>query len=153
MHSHQPPALFSARLASKLAAFALSALVVLPIPLHAQTAECDRLQATIASLPRGESGGGDRYVRAASKQRGEIDRTVGYARSLGCEKRGIIIFGQEPTAECGGINAQIQRMRANPRDWTLADLQSVAKRHGLIWRHTGGSHCIFVERVLVFEQF
>ena len=38
----------------------------------------------------------------------------------------------------------IQRMRANPRNWTLADLQSVAKRHSLTWRHDGGSHCIFV---------
>jgi len=38
----------------------------------------------------------------------------------------------------------IQRMHANPRDWALADLQSVAKRHGLTWRHEGGSHCIFI---------
>ena len=37
----------------------------------------------------------------------------------------------------------IQRMRANPRDWTLADLQTVARRNHIAWRHAGGSHCIF----------
>jgi hypothetical protein len=35
-------------------------------------------------------------------------------------------------------------MRGNPRDWTLAQLQAVARRHGIDWRHAGGSHCVFV---------
>jgi hypothetical protein len=38
----------------------------------------------------------------------------------------------------------IQRMRTNPRDWTLADLQAVARRNDITWRHDGGSHCIFM---------
>ena len=35
-------------------------------------------------------------------------------------------------------------MRRNPRDWQLAQLQSVAGQHGIDWRHQGGSHCVFV---------
>lgn len=35
-------------------------------------------------------------------------------------------------------------MRRSPRDWTLAELQSIARRHGVAWRHDGGSHCVFV---------
>ena len=35
-------------------------------------------------------------------------------------------------------------MRRNPLDWQLAQLQSVAKQHGIDWRHDGGSHCVFV---------
>ena len=116
---------YLARLRRGLAAFFLAAWAFLPVPLFAQNAECDRLQATIASLPRGESGGGDRYVRAAGKQRGEIERTVAYAHSLGCDKRGIFNFGDEPPAQCGGLNAQIQRMRAN-----LAQLESQAGAAG-----------------------
>lgn len=33
-------------------------------------------------------------------------------------------------------------MRANPRDWRLRELQTVAKRRGITW-HMTGSHCIF----------
>lgn len=35
-------------------------------------------------------------------------------------------------------------MRGNALDWTIAQLQSVAKQHGIDWRHDSGSHCIFV---------
>ena len=38
----------------------------------------------------------------------------------------------------------ILRMQANPRDWTLAELQVVARRSGITWRHEGGSHCVFI---------
>ena len=35
-------------------------------------------------------------------------------------------------------------MRANPRDWRLDQLQTIAKQHGMDWRHDGTSHCVFV---------
>jgi hypothetical protein len=38
----------------------------------------------------------------------------------------------------------LQAMRTNPLDWTLAQLQTVARQHGLDWRHEGSSHCVFV---------
>lgn len=38
----------------------------------------------------------------------------------------------------------IAAMRRNPRDWQLDQLQTVARQHGVDWRHDGGSHCVFV---------
>jgi hypothetical protein len=38
----------------------------------------------------------------------------------------------------------LEAMRSNPSGWTLAGLQTVARRHGIDWRHRGGSHCVFV---------
>jgi hypothetical protein len=35
-------------------------------------------------------------------------------------------------------------MRRNALDWQLAQLQTVARQHGIDWRHDGGSHCVFV---------
>ena len=37
----------------------------------------------------------------------------------------------------------LDQMRANPRDWRIADLEAVAKRQGLTVRKPGGSHVIF----------
>ena len=38
----------------------------------------------------------------------------------------------------------LSAMRSNPLDWTIRDLQVIAARHGVSWRDTGGSHCIFI---------
>jgi hypothetical protein len=38
----------------------------------------------------------------------------------------------------------LQAMRANPRDWRLEQLQTVARQHGIDWRHQGTSHCYFM---------
>ena len=36
-------------------------------------------------------------------------------------------------------------MRRNPLDdWQLAQLQSVARQHGIDWRHDATSHCVFI---------
>ena len=35
-------------------------------------------------------------------------------------------------------------MRRNPLDWQIADLQAVAGKQGLDWRHQKSSHCVFV---------
>jgi hypothetical protein len=35
-------------------------------------------------------------------------------------------------------------MRRNPNDWCLAELKTVARQHGVNWRHQTISSCIFV---------
>ena len=35
-------------------------------------------------------------------------------------------------------------MRRTLLDWQITQLQTVAKQHGIDWRHAGGSHCVFV---------
>lgn len=37
-----------------------------------------------------------------------------------------------------------EAMCRNPRDWRLEQMQTVAKQHGIDWRHDGTSHCVFV---------
>ena len=38
----------------------------------------------------------------------------------------------------------LQAMRRQPLDWRIEQLQTVARQHGIDWRHDGGSHCVFV---------
>jgi hypothetical protein len=38
----------------------------------------------------------------------------------------------------------LEAMRRSSLDWSLGDLQAVARSRGVGWRHKGGSHCIFV---------
>jgi hypothetical protein len=87
-------------------------------PAAAQRVDCDRLRAQIASLGRGGGGG---YAAAAQKQRAELGRTVVYARSIGCDRRRVFIFGDDPPPQCGAINARIGAMQAN-----LASLETRA---------------------------
>ncbi|HRY87391.1 MAG: hypothetical protein KIT28_03545 [Rubrivivax sp.] len=35
-------------------------------------------------------------------------------------------------------------MRRSPLDWQLGQLQTVARQHGVGWRHQGSSHCVFI---------
>jgi hypothetical protein len=37
----------------------------------------------------------------------------------------------------------IEKMKQNPQGWQIEDLQSVARRNNITWRHESGSHCIF----------
>ncbi|BCS53619.1 hypothetical protein [Geobacter sp. SVR] len=36
------------------------------------------------------------------------------------------------------------KMHNNPDGWRIEDLQSIARRFGMNWRHDGTSHCVFV---------
>ncbi|KAA0889129.1 hypothetical protein ET418_14900 [Oryzomonas rubra] len=38
----------------------------------------------------------------------------------------------------------MKKMRNNPDGWRIEDLQAVANRMGIGWRHDGGSHCVFI---------
>jgi len=40
----------------------------------------------------------------------------------------------------------LKAMGTNPRDWQLAQLQTVARQHGIDWRHEKSSHCVFVRQ-------
>jgi hypothetical protein len=97
-----------AALAASIAAFNGGAL--------AQNADCARLQQAIAS--RHGSGGSQ---AAVERQRAELSRAEGSARSLGCGNRKFLFFGSEPPPQCGELNGQIARMQAN-----LADLEARA---------------------------
>ena len=65
----------------------------------------------IADASRGDSGA--QYQAAADRQRAELDRTAAYAKSIGCDRRQFLFFGAAPPPQCGEINAQVSRMRAN----------------------------------------
>lgn len=38
---------------------------------------------------------------------------------------------------------RLQKMRRNPRDWRIEDIQNVADSLDIEWMHDGGSHVIF----------
>jgi predicted RNA binding protein YcfA (HicA-like mRNA interferase family) len=38
----------------------------------------------------------------------------------------------------------VEKMRANPRDWRIESLETIAKRYGIEVRKTGGSHFVFM---------
>jgi len=38
----------------------------------------------------------------------------------------------------------VQRMKNNPRDWTIDDLRVVGKHFNLKWRQHGTSHVVFI---------
>jgi hypothetical protein len=79
---------------------------------------CPRLEAQLAMIDRG---GGDpakeeqirRYQDAASKQQGELDRVTSQARRMGCDSSGFFSLFSGQSAQCGPVNNQIQKMRAN----------------------------------------
>ncbi|MBV9065427.1 MAG: hypothetical protein JO004_06630, partial [Methylobacteriaceae bacterium] len=84
---------------------------------QAQSVDCNRLQAQIAQASAADPNS-DHFAAAAQKQRAELDRTVAYAHSIGCDRSGFLFFGPQPPAQCPGINARIQQMRGS-----LAQLQ------------------------------
>lgn len=47
------------------------------------------------------------------------------------------------------VDKTLDKMRVNPRDWRIEDLESVAKHHGLTVRRPGGSHVIFQKQGVV----
>lgn len=38
----------------------------------------------------------------------------------------------------------LESMKQNPLNWRIEQLQTVARHHGLEWRHDGSSHCYFI---------
>ena len=79
-----------------------------------ESADCTRLHKQIDDVTRNSQVA--QYAVAADKQRGELQRMTAYAQSIGCENHKFLFFGSDPPAQCGAINAQIARMRANLDD-------------------------------------
>jgi hypothetical protein len=92
-------------------AAAAGAVFVGRVSAQQLSADCERLRVAIADASRGDSGG--QYQAAADRQRAELDRTVAYAKSIGCDRRQFLFFGAAPPPQCGEINGQVGRMRAN----------------------------------------
>ncbi|MGD0562186.1 MAG: DUF2865 domain-containing protein [Roseiarcus sp.] len=96
---------------------ALGAVVAIVAALSAaevaqpQSADCARLRQAINDASHSDQGA--QYQAAADRQREELDRTTAYARSIGCDRKQFLFFGSAPPPQCGQINAQIGRMRAN----------------------------------------
>ncbi len=106
-----------------VAAALLAAAAAIPL-FHislatAASPDCERLRRAIAETSR--SGQGAQYQAAADRQRAEIDRTVAYAKQLGCNNKKFLFFGEDPPPQCNQIHAQMGRMQAN-----LQDLESRA---------------------------
>jgi len=104
-------------LARAFGGLALCAAALLASPAMSQSAYCDNLRAQIAAA--GNNAGAARYRAAAATQQREIDRTVAYGRSIGCDRQQFLFFGSAPPPQCGAINGRIAQMRAN-----LASLQN-----------------------------
>lgn len=79
----------------------------------AQSVDCGQMQAQIIALSHVDPSRSLQYLRAAQKQQSELDRTLAYANSIGCNNRQFLFFGQAPPPQCNTINPQIQRMKAN----------------------------------------
>jgi hypothetical protein len=98
----------------RLLAFVAGALALaasLSGPALAQNAYCDTLRAQIASADAGP--GAARYRAAAAKQQQEIDRTLAYGRSIGCDRQQFLFFGDAPPPQCGAIHRRVAQMQAN----------------------------------------
>ncbi|RBP16134.1 uncharacterized protein DUF2865 [Roseiarcus fermentans] len=94
-----------------IAAFATAAGLLTATTAYAESTECARLRAAIASA-RGDG----QASAAASRQRAELARTNAYANSIGCSNQKFLFFGSEPPPQCGEIKGQIARLQASVSD-------------------------------------
>jgi len=114
-------------LATPVAVTAVAAQTPMGARDPAQVQACVRLESQLATLDRGmtDPARADqirRYEDAVSRQQAELDRTVAQARRMGCEGSNFFLFGGGQSPQCGDVNNQIERMRAN-LDRIMADLQ------------------------------
>lgn len=77
---------------------------------------CQRLEAQLASLERGNADPARaeqirRAEDAVNRQQFEVDRQVAQARRMGCENSGFFSIFNNPPAQCGGLNRQIDQLR------------------------------------------
>src|SRR5436305_9156679 len=129
LSSHNCTLTWAALMFAGLSAFSTAA--------RAQSLDCNRLQMQIAQANAADPAAAPRYGAAAQKQRSELDRTVAYAHSIGCDRSGFSFFGPQAPPQCPAINAQIQRMRGNlaqlqgqmrgPRDTLIAQFNAYCR--------------------------
>lgn len=95
------------------------ALAALPVTRAAAQVDCARLARQIASLGNG-GGGSQLAATAANRQQAELGRLAAHARSIGCNRPHFLFFDDRP-AQCDGLNARIEGLRAS-----VAQLQRAA---------------------------
>jgi hypothetical protein len=88
-------------------AFVLSAGSAAPQPV-----DCARLAAEISARDDSGQRHSNNYGGAAQKQRAELDRAIGHARALGCDRGQFFLFGNAPP-QCPSLNALIQQLQAS----------------------------------------
>jgi hypothetical protein len=79
---------------------------------------CPRLEGQLASIDRAGANPAQadqmrRYEDAARRQQAELDRVTSQARRMGCDSSGFFSLFNGQSEQCGPVNHQIQRMRAN----------------------------------------
>jgi hypothetical protein len=87
----------------------------------AQSPGCELIRAELAALPQGNSA--QPLLRQVQRHQAELDRLIGYARSIGCQNRRFLMFGNAPPPQCGSLEAQIGQLEA-----TIAALEGEASR-------------------------
>jgi hypothetical protein len=97
------------------------ALLLWPGAAPAQSPGCERIRGELASLP--QASGAQPLLRQVQRHQAELDRLIGYARSIGCQNRQFLMFGKAPPAQCGSLEAQIGQLEA-----TVAALEGEASR-------------------------
>lgn len=119
------------RFRSTLAAAAALSVCVSGIAM-AQSANptCQRLEAQLTSLDRGNAdpARADQIRRAedaVNRQQFELDQRVAQARRMGCENTGFFSIFNNPPAQCGGLNRQIDQMRM-AMERTRGDLERLS---------------------------
>ena len=77
----------------------------------AQSADCMRYRVELQDLERTGPG---RSVAMAERQRAELNRLVGYYRSLGCERGGLNMFRRsQPPPQCASVVSRLRSMENN----------------------------------------
>lgn len=99
-----------------------------------QGIDCAGLRAQIAALDEANARTNP-YLAQAQQQRAELQRSVSYAHSIGCDRQQFFFFGNAPPPQCGGLNAHIQQVQAtvgqleaNARANTSPERQQLAAR-------------------------
>jgi hypothetical protein len=88
---------------------AVTALTALSHAAFAQTPECDRYRAELASLGQGAA-----QSPEAQRARGDLDRMRAYYQQIGCNRsNNNPFFSQQPPAECSGLAQRMRQMEAN----------------------------------------
>lgn len=77
-----------------------------------QGIDCAGLRAQIAALDEANARTNP-YLGAAQRRRSDIQRSVSYAHSIGCDRQQFLFFGSPPPPQCAGLNAHIQQMQAS----------------------------------------
>ena len=76
----------------------VTGLVLLASAAHAQSSDCRSIQAELASLGPGDPARTAQFAKAVQKQQYELDRTVAYSHSIGCDHRQFLFFGESAAA-------------------------------------------------------